>query len=87
MSDDTDGPHVHTLTILLFFDDLWGHVQGRAENLAETLMWFVIASESKVSQLNIELSYFSRFFRCEENILRLNITMHYVLLMHVIDGK
>ena len=63
MSDDAHAPNVYTLAVLLFTDNLRGHVEGRAEDLTEALAWLEEARESKVSQLYSKFSFFSSLLR------------------------
>ena len=51
MRDDSDTPNIDTLVILLFSHDLWRHVKGRAENLAQTALGTIEAGEAEIGKL------------------------------------
>ena len=84
MRDDADGPDVHSFVVGLLSDYLWSHVEGRAEHLAQARLGTVVDREAEICQLQVQLVRVVVFLRSKQDILRLDVPVGNVLLVHVI---
>ena len=81
ISDDTTGPDVALLVVVLV-EDLGGDVVRSAELLVEVTVGVVDEGRAEVDDLDlIEL-----FVLLEQDVLRLQVTMHDVCLVAVVDA-
>ena len=87
MSDDAHAPNVHALVIGLLLDDFGSHVEGRAEDLTEAALGPVETGEAEVCQFQIELAWRVGLFWRQKDVLGLNVPVHNVLLVHVVERK
>ena len=87
MSNDTDAPNVNRSTILLFSDNLRRHVKWRTKHLSQSALRLIEAGEAEISQFQIYLSWLGSLLWSQENVLRLDIPMDYVLLVHVVQRE
>ena len=85
--DYTYCPNIDALVIGLLTYNLRCHIQWRAQNLLKSGLWLVKDCEAKVCQLQVQLARLVGLFRCEQNVLRFDVTMRNVLLVHVVERQ
>jgi len=76
--DDAKAPHVRLFIILLLIEDLWCHVEGGPNHLAQLLALRELASGSEIDQLD-------RLVVIEADILWLQVSVDEALLVEVVD--
>ena len=87
IGDDTDGPDVNLEVIFYLFTKFWGHVEWTSKGQCLLLVWIVSCSESKVRQFNVNLISARIRVVFTQDVLRLQVSMHNVLLMHEIKSE
>lgn len=50
-------------------------------------LWLVKDCKAKVCQLQVQLARLVGLLRCEQNVLRFDVTMRNVLLVHVVERQ
>ena len=83
ISDYSDGPNVHLAIVGFRPAELGGHVQRTAKRERIRLVFAVVRSEAKISKLDDDLPIFSLF---TEKVLRLEVAVHDILQVHVVEG-
>lgn len=85
--DDANAPNINTLIVGHFIHDLGRHVKGRAEHLLQLELWVIEAGKAEVCQLDIDLGGVTRLLWGQQYILRLDVPVRDVLLVHVVESK
>jgi len=81
VDDNADAPNVHLSIILFLFDYLGWHVKRTAENLSHLLVLLEVLGEAEVGYLDLELLSIDAI---DEDVFRLDISVGYLLLVHVV---
>ena len=63
VDEDAERPPVHSESMTLHIQDLWGQVLSRAAERLGRLVWLKEFGEAKISQLNIALFIYEHIFR------------------------
>ena len=78
---DAHAPHVHLgAVVLLAGEDLGRSVWRRAAERLQRRLHVVVAGEAEVGQLDVHVGV-------EEQVLALEVAMHHVLVVAVLDGR
>ena len=83
-SDHACGPDVHLVVILYLIAKFGGHVQRRSQRKGLRLRWIKVGGEAKVSQFDHD---FPSIIPFTEQVLRLQVPVHDVQLVHVVEGQ
>ena len=87
IGDDTDSPDVDLHVIFYLFTKFRGHVKRASKGQCLLLAWIVSCSESKVRQFDVNLIRARIRVVFTEDVLRLQVSMHNVLLMHEVKSE
>jgi len=88
VGNDTCSPAINFEVIRFLFNELRRHVNGTTQRKRLLLVGIILGCKSKICQLDVDLiiiNIISVLFAQE--ILRLKISMHNVLLVHEVEGK
>ena len=85
MGNDTNAPYVNFVPISLFLRDFWRHVMGRSTPSFHQFISIEEAGETEICKFDIDRVTFLVQPRINQDILWLNITVNYSLLMHIIQ--
>jgi hypothetical protein len=80
--DNAEGPKIDGLAVVVSFDDLCGHVTHRAHLAAQLALVPVLDGQAKVHQQDVAAGVCSS----EHQVLRLNVSMHDVMIVTVLQG-
>lgn len=88
ISDDSCSPAIDLIIVRLLFDQLGSHVHGASKGKSLLVIWVVFRRESKICQLDVDLVIVHIIgVLLAQKILRLQISMHDVLLVHEVEGE
>ena len=85
---DAQGPRVNLVIVgRSLADDLWRHVHQRAERLRALVILLEHAREAKVRQLANQLGLPALVhLDVHHYVFQLQVAMHHILLVHVVEG-
>ena len=75
-------PDVDLCIIFLMANDLRRHVHWTAKHLLHLILGLVKRRKPEISQLNIQV-----LNRVNKDILRLDISMHHIVFVHIVQGQ
>lgn len=81
VGDHTSGPDI-ALMVVVLVEDLWSDIVWRAEFFVEATVWVIDERGTEVDDLNLV----EFLILLEQDILWLQVTMHDVCLMAVVDA-
>ncbi len=84
MSYHSDAPNVNFATVVLVFHDFRSHIHWAAKSLLKTSNRIAESCESEVCKLNSNFAIAS--VGVDQDIFGFDVSMHDVLLVHVVDS-
>ena len=86
--NDTCCPAINLIVVRLLFDQLRSHIHGAAEGEGLLVIRVIFRRKSKICQLHINLIVVDVIsVLLAQKILRLEISVHDVLLVHEVEGE
>jgi hypothetical protein len=85
MGYNSNAPYVNFAVVMQIFHDFRGHIHRAAQKLLNPFNRVAKRCKSEVSELNSNFSITS--VDRDQHVLGFNVSMHDVLLVHVVDGE